>query len=70
MGERPLRELQLEDEDEFQRLDLLLVEGAAGVGGTLAQKLQHRPAALLAGIPPAGPGGMAGHILHRSIQED
>src|ERR1700687_2051544 len=49
MGERLLRIVQLEDAGRVpERRDLLLVEGGAGAGRTLAGSLQHHPSTLFA----------------------
>src|ERR1017187_4576538 len=64
MGERLLRELQLEATGRVpERRDLLLDERDQGAGGAVASPLQHRPAALFAGLPATGPRGMGGKEL-------
>lgn len=58
LGERLLRELQLEAAGRVpERRNLLLDEGNQGAGGTLASA-QHCPAALLAGLPTTGTSGL------------
>jgi hypothetical protein len=57
---RLLRELQLEAAGRVpQRRDLLLVEGGAGAGKTLAVHLQHHPSTLFAPLQTAGTGNVA-----------
>src|ERR1019366_968363 len=64
VGERLLRELQLEAAGRVpERRDLLLDERDRGAGGAVASPLQHRPAALFAGLPATGPRGMGGKEL-------
>ena len=54
VGERLLRIVQLQAARRVpQRRDLLLTQGGAGAGRTLAHPLQHHPASLFAGLPVA-----------------
>ena len=51
VGERLLREFQLKTSRRvFERRDFLLDERTARAGRTLARPLQHRQAALVAGL--------------------
>jgi HTH-like domain len=59
MGERVLRELQLEAERVPQRRNLLLDEGDQGADRALARPLQHRQTTILAGIQTTGAGSVA-----------
>src|ERR1017187_4180526 len=64
MGERLLRELQLEAAGRVpERRTLLLDEGDQGAGGAVASSLQHHPATLLAGLPTTRTGGLGGKEL-------
>src|SRR5271154_6417162 len=60
MGERLLRIVQLEAAGRVpERRDLLLVEGGAGAGRTLAGSLQHHPSTLFARLQIASTGDVA-----------
>src|SRR5258708_13038171 len=60
MGERLLRELQLEAARRVpERGDLLLAKGSAGAGGTLAHPLQHRPSTLFVRLSTTPTGSVA-----------
>src|ERR1700687_430114 len=60
MGERLLRIVQLEDAGRVpERRDLLLVEGGAGAGRTLAGSLHHHPSTLFARLQIASTGNVA-----------
>jgi transposase InsO family protein len=64
-GERILRKLQLEAARRVpQRGDLLHAEGSAGAGPALADLLQHREAALFAGIQTSSSRGLEGGTQH------
>src|ERR1035441_10540096 len=64
MGKRLLGELQLEAAGRIsERRDLLLDERNQGTGRAVARPLQHRPAALFAGLPATGARGMGGKEL-------
>src|SRR5262252_8621242 len=65
VGERLLRELQRQAAGRvLKRRALLLPEGGADRDRTMAAALQQAPAALRAGLPAAGPGGLSPEPLH------
>lgn len=77
MGKRLLRELQLQaTRRAARRGDLLLSGRGAGRRRELATPVQHRPPALLAGLPTTRARGraLAGHAVrtraHRGAQAD
>src|SRR5258708_12507703 len=67
VGERLLRELQLKAAGRVPEWrDLLLVEGGAGAGRTLAGSLQHHPPTPFARLPIASTRNLATQTENRA----
>src|SRR3569833_806708 len=64
MGERLLRIVQLETQRRVpERRNLLLAQGTARAGGTLARAPQHATPSLLVGLQTTSAGDMVGYLI-------